>query len=105
MREIYRRCSCTLVFGLYRAGQGVERSAQRLWRQDHNEHRSIPRYTYIFIKLIGTRYHLYLNLRKIVYVCLSPAGDKPWDFVKVQLGSWTRAENYANNIIDVRKYV
>ncbi|XP_050422662.1 lysosomal acid glucosylceramidase [Adelges cooleyi] len=27
-------------------------------------------------------------------------GDKPWDFVKVQLGSWNRAENYASNIID-----
>ncbi|XP_050542141.1 lysosomal acid glucosylceramidase-like isoform X2 [Daktulosphaira vitifoliae] len=27
-------------------------------------------------------------------------GDRPWDFVKVQLGSWNRAEKYADNIID-----
>jgi len=41
--------------------------------------------------------------RKPFTLVFWPAGDKPWDFVKVQLGSWTRAENYANNIIDVRE--
>lgn len=37
---------------------------------------------------------------KIIMNTEASQGDKPWDFVKVQLGSWARAENYANNIID-----
>jgi len=43
-REIRGRRGRTLVSGLYRAGQSVERRAQRLWRQDHNKHRSVPRH-------------------------------------------------------------
>ncbi|VVC33980.1 Glycosyl hydrolase family 30, TIM-barrel domain,Glycoside hydrolase family 30,Glycosyl hydrolase [Cinara cedri] len=37
---------------------------------------------------------------KIIINTEASQGDKPWDFVKVQLGSWTRAENYVNDIID-----
>lgn len=32
------------------------------------------------------------------------AGDKPWDFYKVALGSWSRAEEYAQDIISVSIY-
>jgi hypothetical protein len=29
------------------------------------------------------------------------SGDKPWDLIKVQLGSWSRAEQYISDIIEV----
>lgn len=30
------------------------------------------------------------------------AGDKPWQFDKVKLGSWSRGESYMEDILEVR---
>lgn len=76
-----------------------------------NVDKTISKYPKLFIISTEACVGKYITTKSpnYSYKCINNAislkiilGDKPWQFEKVELGSWDRAEMYIRDIIEVR---